>query len=129
MPAPNYVLMNGSLAEDRLFYASDPRAEDNVLRFVNYIPNAVVRDVSCSLAGVETQFVANLGQFHGAVLMIGGGRGFGPFMGDQLALFGTADKSIRLTPGFGHIDHMMTPQHRDFVERPIFDWATRVLGH
>ena len=129
MPTPNYVLMNGSLAEDRLFYASEPRAEENVARFVNYIPTALVADVSCSLAGVETQFVSNLGNFHAPVLMIGGGRGFGPFMGDQLALFGSTDKVIRLQPGFGHIDHMMTLQHRDFVERPIFDWATRVFGH
>jgi len=129
MPAPNYVLMNGSLAEDRLFFASEPRAEENVARFVNYIPTALVADVSCSLAGVETQFVSNLGNFHAPVLMIGGGRGFGPFMGDQLALFGSTDKVIRLQPGFGHIDHMMTLQHRDFVERPIFDWATRIFGH
>src|SRR6202035_773797 len=30
MPTPNYVLMNGSLAGDRLFFASEPRAEENV---------------------------------------------------------------------------------------------------
>jgi pimeloyl-ACP methyl ester carboxylesterase len=128
MPVPNYVFMNGSVAEDRLFYASESRAEENVSRFVNYIPTALVRDVSCSLAGVETQFVSNLAHFTGPVLMIGGGRGFGPYMGDQLALFGSTDKVIRLQPGFGHIDHMMTPQHRDFVERPIFEWATRVFS-
>jgi pimeloyl-ACP methyl ester carboxylesterase len=128
MPVPNYVFMNGSVAQDRLFYASEARAEENVARFVNYIPVALVRDVSCSLAGVETQFVSNLSHFTGSVLMIGGGRGFGPYMGDQLALFGSTDKVIRLQPGFGHIDHMMTPQHRDFVERPIFEWATRVFG-
>jgi pimeloyl-ACP methyl ester carboxylesterase len=128
MPAPNYVLMNGSLAGNRLFYASEARAEENVSRFVNYIPTVLVRDVSCSLAGVETQFVSNLSHFTGPVLMIGGGRGFGPYMGDQLALFGSSDKVIRLQPGFGHIDHMMTERHRDFVERPIFDWATRVFG-
>jgi pimeloyl-ACP methyl ester carboxylesterase len=128
MPAPNYVLMNGDLAQDRLFYASEPRAEENVSRFVSYIPTALVRDVSCSLAGVETQFTSNLAHFTGPVLMIGGGRGFGPFMGDQLAQFGATDKVIRLQPGFGHIDHMMTLRHRDFVERPIFDWAQHVFS-
>jgi pimeloyl-ACP methyl ester carboxylesterase len=129
MPTPNYVFMNGDPAEDRLFFANDERAQENISRFVNYIPTALVADVSCSLAGVETQFVSNLGSYHGSVLMIGGGRGFGQYMGDQLALFGTTDKVIRLEPAFGHIDHMMTLRHREFVERPIFEWAVRVFGH
>lgn len=128
MPAPNYVLMNGSLPEDRFFNASEPRIFDGIARFNAYAPISLVRDISCSLAGVETRFTANLGAFHGAVLAIGGGRGFGPFMGDQLALIGSSDQTFLLTPGFGHIDHFMTARHRDFVERPIFDWALRVFG-
>lgn len=128
MPVPNYVFNTGDPAQDRLFYASEARLEENVSRFVNYIPVALVRDVSCSLAGVETQYTSNLGQYHGWVLMIGGGHGFGPYMGDQLAQFGSTHKVIRLEPNFGHIDHMMTPQHRNFVERPIFNWALRVFA-
>jgi hypothetical protein len=50
-------------------------------------------------------------------------------MGPQIALFGGSDKTFLLEPGFGHIDHFMTARHRDFVERPILDWARRVLGH
>jgi pimeloyl-ACP methyl ester carboxylesterase len=128
MPVPNYIFMNGDLAQDRLFYASEPRVFENVRRFNSYVPLATVRDVSCSLAGVDTGFVSNLGSFHGPVLMIGGGRGFGPYMQDQLDLFGTTDKELRVEPGFGHIDHFMSERHRDFVEKPILDWATRVLG-
>ncbi|HEX9941919.1 MAG TPA: hypothetical protein VGG03_07885 [Thermoanaerobaculia bacterium] len=128
MPVPNYVQMNGSLAEDRLFNASEPRVFENVSRFNAYVPLALVRDVSCSLAGVETAFTANLGNYHGSVLAIGGGRGFGPYMPDQLAQVGSADKTLLLKPDFGHIDHMMTERHREFVERPIFQWAARVFG-
>lgn len=130
MPVPNYIQMNGNVAQDRLFFASEPRIYENVIdRFVNYTPNAVVRDVSCSLAGVETGYTANLGNYHGAVLVIGGGRGFGAYMGDQLAqLSGTTDKTVLIRPAFGHIDHFMTSRHRRFVEKPIFDWAVRVLG-
>ena len=52
-PVPNYVQMNGSLAEDRLFFASEQRVFDNVVdRFNNYTPFVTARDVSCSLAGV-----------------------------------------------------------------------------
>jgi pimeloyl-ACP methyl ester carboxylesterase len=130
MPVPNYIQMNGSLAEDRLFFASEARVFENVVgRFVNYTPHVTTRDISCSLAGVETKYVDNLGAFHGALLAIGGGRGFGPWLDDQLAQFtGTTDKKILLKPAFGHIDHFMTAKHRDFVERPIYDWALRVFG-
>lgn len=130
MPVPNYVQMNGSLAEDRLFFASEPRLFENVVdRFNNYTPVVTTRDISCSLAGVETDYVDNLGAFHGSLLAIGGGRGFGPWLDDQLARFtGTTDKTLLLKPAFGHIDHFMSPKHRDFVERPIYQWALRVFG-
>ncbi|HEY0512766.1 MAG TPA: hypothetical protein VGH73_12725 [Thermoanaerobaculia bacterium] len=128
MPAPNYVLMNGSLAEDRLFNASEPRVYDDIARFNAYSPLSLVRDISCSLAGVESQFTANLGSFHGAVLALGAGRGFGPYMGDQLALIGSTDKTFLFQPTFGHIDHFMSAHHRDFVEEPILEWATRLFG-
>ncbi|HET9225905.1 MAG TPA: hypothetical protein VFR31_04520 [Thermoanaerobaculia bacterium] len=130
MPVPNYIQMNGSLAEDRLFFASEERLYANVVsRFNNYTPVVTTRDVSCSLAGAETDYVDNLGAFHGSILAIGGGRGFGPWLDDQLAQFtGTTDKTLLLKAGFGHIDHFMTADHRDFVERPIYDWALRVFG-
>lgn len=127
MPVPAYVSMSGSLAEDRLFFASEPRLYENVGHFNAYSPNALVRDVSCSLAGVETGYVSNLGSFTGSVLAIGGGRGFGAFMGDQLARFGTDDVTFLLEPELGHIDHFMTERHREYVERPIFRWVERVL--
>jgi pimeloyl-ACP methyl ester carboxylesterase len=128
MPAPGYILMNGSFAEDRLFFASEPRLFENVGHFNDYSPNALVRDISCSLAGLETAYVSNLGSFTGSVLAIGGGRGFGAFMGHQLSLFGTGDVTFLLEPDFGHIDHFMTERHREYVERPIFRWAERVFG-
>jgi pimeloyl-ACP methyl ester carboxylesterase len=128
MPVPGYILMNGSFADDRLFFASEPRLFENVGHFNDYSPNALVRDISCSLAGIETAYVANLGSFDGSVLAIGGGRGFGAFMGHQLSLFGTDDVTFLLEPDFAHIDHFMTERHREFVERPIFRWAERVFG-
>jgi pimeloyl-ACP methyl ester carboxylesterase len=129
MPTPNYIQMNGSLAEDRLFFASEERAYENIPRFVSYAPTALVRDISCSLAGGETSYTSSLGNYHGSVLAIGGGRAFGPYMPGHLALLGSTDQTFLLEPEFGHIDHFMTPKHRDFVEKPIFDWAVRVFGN
>jgi pimeloyl-ACP methyl ester carboxylesterase len=123
MPAPGYIQMNGSLAEDRLFFADERRIYENVAgRFVAYAPTVVARDVNCSLAGTDTTHVSNLGNYHGAVLAIGGGRGFGPYMDDQLAQIGSADATLIVTPQFGHIDHFMTARHRWYVERPILRW-------
>lgn len=126
-PVPNYVQMNGSLAQNRLFHAQEGRAFDNIRRFNNYFPTILVRDVSCSLAGVETRYTNRLGSFRAPILALGGGRGFGPYMGDQLFRFGSTDKKLLLEPGFGHIDHFMTARHRDYVEEPIYRWALRVL--
>jgi pimeloyl-ACP methyl ester carboxylesterase len=130
MPVPDYIQMNGSLAEDRLFFASELRIFENVIgQFNSYSPVPLVRDISCSLAGVETAYTSNLGSYTGSVLVIGGGRGFGGYIGDQVARFsGTTDKTVLIKPQFGHIDHFMTKDHRNFVERPIFAWATRVFG-
>ncbi|HVF59151.1 MAG TPA: hypothetical protein VNJ70_05000 [Thermoanaerobaculia bacterium] len=128
MPVPNYIQMNGSFAEDRLFFADEARVFENVGRFNSYVPVTVVRDISCSLAGVETAYTSNLGSYTGSVLAIGGGRGFGPFMAGQLAMLGSTDVTFLLEPEFGHIDHFMTDRHREFVEHPILAWARRVLG-
>ncbi len=128
MPVPGYIQMNGSVAQDRLFYAVEERVYENVGNFVSYFPLPLVRDISCSLAGTETDYTSNLGNYEGAVLMIGGGRGFGPYMDDQLALFGGTDKVIRLEPNFGHIDHFMSRWHRAYVERPIYQWARRIFS-
>ncbi len=127
MPVPGYIQMNGSFADDELFYASEPRLYENVGQFNSYVPNPIVRDISCSLAGVETAYTASLGSYGGSVLAIGGGHGFGPYMDHQLSLFGSSDVTFLLTPDFGHIDHFMTPHHREYVERPIFEWLRRVF--
>lgn len=127
-PVPGYIQMNGSLEENRLFFASEERVYENVAgRFNSYSPLPVVRDISCSLAGVETDYVSNLGNYHGSVLALGGGRAFGPYLDDQIALMGTADTTLILTPQFGHIDHFMTARHRWYVERPILRWLNEVF--
>jgi len=125
MPTPGYILLNGNAAQGELFFADLERLVDNVARFNDYVPLALVRDISCSLAGVETQFVDDLGDFTGPILGIGGGFGFGPYMQGNLALFGSTDVELLLEPDFGHADHLLTADHRRFVERPIYDWIRR----
>ncbi|MEM1177747.1 MAG: hypothetical protein AAGM22_05350 [Acidobacteriota bacterium] len=128
MPVPGYLSTAPNGAGDGLEFASEEKVIENVLTtFSNYTPLPIIRDLSCSLAGLETAYTDNLGAFTGSILMIGGGQGFGAFMGDQLNAFtGTADKTLLLEPSFGHVDHFFTPQHRHFVEFPILHWLQQL---
>lgn len=129
MTVPNEILMNGNLAEDRLLFASEPRLYENVSRFASYTPLAMLADITCAIGGVETQFTSNLGHFTAPLLAIGGGHAFGAYMSDQIGLFGSAQKTFLLQPDFGHVDHYLSPQHRQYVEDPILIFALGVFGH
>jgi pimeloyl-ACP methyl ester carboxylesterase len=61
MPVPGYLQMTGDPVAGTLRYADLDRVVENVARFNSYIPNVLVRDVSCSLAGVETSYTDGLG--------------------------------------------------------------------
>lgn len=127
MVVPTYVLAVGSLAEDRLLNASDARAFEATRRLYNYYPFALLRDVVCSIAGLDDRHVANLGSFTGPVLGIGAGSGYGPYMEEQIGRLGSADTTFLFEPGFGHLDHFLSARHRSYVERPIGDWLRDVF--
>lgn len=127
LPVPNYVLVNGDFQTDSFAFIDESRILQDIGNFSNYIPNRAVRDISCSLAGLETAYTDQLSQYSGKVLAIGGGRGFGAFMQDNLDLLTSADVEFLLTEDFAHVDHIFlpTPFHRLFVERPILRWLHR----
>ena len=128
-PVPGYLLTAGDAATATLSYASESRLQENVLTaFNDYTPTPVTRDISCALAGVDSTHTNNLAAFTGSVLMIGGGQAFGAYMQDQLDAFsGASDTELLLEPDFGHVDHFFSPQHRQFVERPILRWLRGVF--
>lgn len=123
MPVPGYVFLAGDPVAGTFERASFQRLITNLERFVDYNPIALVRDVSCGLAGLDSTHVAGLGAFDGRVLAIGGGLGFGPHLPDVLGLLtGAAETELLLEPELGHIDHFMAPDHQRLVERPILRW-------
>ncbi|HEX4956474.1 MAG TPA: hypothetical protein VF017_24060 [Thermoanaerobaculia bacterium] len=126
-PLPGYIQLAGDPVADQLTFADDARVIANVGFFVNYVPNIMVRDVSCALGGVDTHHTTNLGAFTAPVLAIGGGRGFGPAIDDVLTRFGSTDVTLLIEPDFGHVDHFFTLEHRTFVERPILKFLRRAL--
>jgi hypothetical protein len=126
-PVPDMVLINGDFAEGRFYYADEERFYENARRFIDYFPIALVRDIACGMAGIDTSHVDNLGSYTGSVFMIGAGRGYGYYMQDQLDLFGTSDKTLVIEPDFGHIDHFMVLNHRQYVEQPLYHWLERIF--
>ncbi len=126
-PVPGYILAAGSVADDRMAFADDTRLVDSALRLYNYLPIAMVRDLHCSLAGLDDRYVADLGDFTGPILALGAGHGYGPYMQDQLDRFGSSDVTMRYQPDFGHVDHFWSPRHRALLEFPILRWLRGVL--
>lgn len=120
-------MYKSSQTKDSFFFASEPRIFENIGRSNSYAPVGLARDVSCSLAGLDDRHIENLGSFTGPVLIIGGTRGFGAFMQDQLTLFGSSDTAFLLKADFGHKDHFMTVKHRKFVELPMLRWIRGVF--
>lgn len=125
---PGYTLAVGNVEEDRFFYASEERLAMLVLQLNHYEPMALIRDYTCALAGERT-FTDNLGSFTAPVYAIGGGHGFGAWMGDNIALLGSTDVTWNFIPEFGHGDHFASPDHRNLLEKPLFEWMKRVLGN
>lgn len=124
---PGYTLAVGSVEEDRFFYSAEDRLAMLVLQLNHYEPMALIRDYTCALAGERT-FTDNLGSFTAPVYAIGGGHGFGSWMGDNIALLGSSDVTWSFVPEFGHGDHFASPDHRTLLEKPLFEWMKRVLG-
>jgi pimeloyl-ACP methyl ester carboxylesterase len=123
-PRPGYAFLAGSVAEDRFTYADEALVHANIRGFVDYVATRTIRDVSCGLAG-ETTFSGNLQGFTGSVLMLAGGRGFGPEMLDTKALLTNAKVTVDYKEDYGHVDHVFSTKHMQEVEHPILAWLMR----
>jgi len=119
-PHPDYILAAGDVDLDRFYFADDERLYANIFSAFNAgFANKEVRDLVCGLAGIDTSFADNLGAFSGHVLVISHGTAFGLFTQELGSQMSAADVSeIRYEP-FGHVDAMLSPFHRWWVERPI----------
>lgn len=124
---PGYTYIAGSL-EEGLTFASQERIGLFVRPFNNYEPLALIRDYTCALAGERT-FTGNLESFTAPVYVLGAGRGFGAWMGDQVDLLGSTDVTRVYNPDFGHGDAYTSPDHKQILEAPLFTWLKRVARH
>lgn len=123
-PRPGYAFLAGSVADDGFTYADEALVHANIRTFVDYVATRTIRDVNCGLAG-ETTYSNNLHSFTGPVLMLAGGRGFGPEMLDTKALMTSASVTVDYKEDYGHVDHVFSNRHRQEVEHPILAWFMR----
>jgi pimeloyl-ACP methyl ester carboxylesterase len=128
LPVPGMIISAGSVEEDRFFYTSEERAFEVTLRFNTYVPASVVRDICCSVGGLDDQHVDNLGSFTGAVFLIGAEFGFGPFLEDQVDKFVSADTTMVFEDDLGHGDMYLSSNHQQYLEWPIHQWARRIFN-
>lgn len=124
---PGYILAAGDVTEDRLQSAVESRVVATARRLYNYLPLAMIRDWHCALAGSDDTHVANLEGYTAPVLALGAGHGYGPYMQDQLDRLGSSEVEFQYRPGFAHVDHFWSADHREVLERPILRWLRRVL--
>jgi len=102
---------------------SNARAFQAVAGLDDYVPQATVRDMNCSLAGDRT-FTSNLAAFTGPIYAAGAGLGFGERMADNLALFGSKSVQFTVTPGIGHEEHFLSKNHEQLLEQPLSLWLS-----
>lgn len=120
-PVPGYTLAVGNAAENKLTYSSEQRVADLVMRLNDYDALALLRDVECGIAGAR-DFTHNLDKYTGPVLAVRAGHGFGPGMGDNLALLGSKDVQTVDLKDLGHFDTTTNAKHTAQLDVPIRDW-------
>jgi pimeloyl-ACP methyl ester carboxylesterase len=123
VPGLEFAAANST--ETAFLTASDTRAFQAVAGLDDYVPQAVVRDMNCSLAGDRT-FTSNLGAFTGPIYAAGAGLGFGERMADNLALFGSRSVQFVVTPGIGHEEHFLSKEHEQLLEQPLSAWLSHL---
>lgn len=118
--APGYTYAAGDMVNGMIY------VDENLLfQFVDqlnhYEPIAVFRDYMCGLAGQRT-FTSRLAQFHGPILSMQAGIGFGPYVEDNLSLFVNSPITRYIQPSFGHIDFGVPQDYVHIIAQPIWDW-------
>lgn len=126
VPAPDLVEFAGSVAEDRLYFSDEDRVTEAIDSLNDLDSLVMFRDAACDIADGTRQFTGNLGQMKAPVLAIESEIGFGPYMGETLALFGSTSVKELFYPDFGHFDHLTNVNRKKVLDKPVRDWLHKV---
>lgn len=126
-PRPGFITAAGDFTTGTLFNSDPARLSANIAAFNDVTANRTVRDMYCSLAGVETAYSSKLSKFKAPVMIVQAGLGFGPVMDELPANLGSTSVTVRNNHNFGHVDHLGSPNHLFDLELPIAQWLKQVL--
>jgi pimeloyl-ACP methyl ester carboxylesterase len=99
--------------------------------FNDYEAQKISVDVYCSQASIfPSAFVNHLGNYTRPLMVIRTGHGFGPFMDDNLGLFGTPStkRTTLLHSEFGHGDNYAAVNHVSVLQAPVKAWLDTVFA-
>jgi pimeloyl-ACP methyl ester carboxylesterase len=122
-PTPNFIFNAGDWMNGTLTYADPAYLHRGFYGFVNYLTFAGVRDVNCSIAGLDGgMFISNLAAFDGPVFAVANGGGMDTIVDDTLALMPNASVTLFTYPDYGHQDIAFATDHFDHLEKPLLQW-------
>jgi hypothetical protein len=123
---PNFIQIVANAGLTHYQYASFARVYPFIVAADNIVSFPLLRDLQCAFSGERT-YTSELHKYKGPVFAIKGGLGFGPYMNDTIKLMQSRNVRVQDTPQFGHLDHLLVPNHADYVERPIVEWLNEVV--
>jgi pimeloyl-ACP methyl ester carboxylesterase len=123
--APGYTYAGGDMVNG-FYYLDENMILDFAMQMNDYEPVAIFRDYMCGLAGERT-FTNRLEIFTGPILSMQAGLGFGYYVEDNLALFGTTDITRYIKPEFGHADFGVPINYVDTICIPIWEWLEQKI--
>ncbi len=126
-PRPGFISAAGDVGSGQLLFSDIDRLTGSIALFNDVTANRVVRDLYCSLAGVETAYSSKLGNFKAPVMIIKAGAGFGSVMDELPAKLGSTAVTFQQIHNFGHIDHLGSPNHAFLLELPVSQWLRQVF--
>lgn len=128
-PRPGFIsaVAAGSFPSNQLLFSDINRLSANIATFNDVTSNRLVRDLYCSLAGVETTYTANLANMTAPVMVIKGGQGFGTIMDELPGQLGSTAVTFYGLNAFAHVDHLGSPLHQVILELPIALWLHKAV--
>jgi pimeloyl-ACP methyl ester carboxylesterase len=126
-PRPGFLSAAGDVGSGQFLFSETERLTGSIARFNDVTANRVVRDLYCSLAGVETAYSSKLAKYKGPVMIIKAGLGFGSVMDELPAKLGSTAVTFAQMHNFGHIDHLGAGNHLFLLELPVAQWLQQVF--
>ncbi len=123
-----FTIVTGSPLENELNFADLGYLEVfGIQQTINYSATKTVRDIQCSIAGLDSTWTDNLSAFQGKIFVHEAGQGFGRINSDTAALATQAELTTLTFQQFGHIDAFFSEDRKGLLDKPLLKWLKEVF--